>query len=217
VTHGPSLPLRIRIARVVALLLLLPAGLICVGFPFYRLALPGGWGIIDDSRAALGAGTAGRLKAAYVDCARERSGSRSSRGIGLTEYACVIDLSEAQAPVAPGLAPGAAPADDPWAGRSYAEGMAEYNRRLNAQVEALAERSRSGVSNRIERKLANDRSEQLPAVRILSAAGEPRRVGLVWGVGELASRWASWLVINLIFFAFGAGCLFAVWLCWKRR
>jgi hypothetical protein len=204
------MPLRIRIARVVALFLLLPAGLICIGFPFYRFTLPGGWGIIDDTRAAFGAGTdAGTLKAAYVDCVRERSGSNSSRGIGFTEYACVIDLSEAQAPVAP--------ADDPWAGRSYEEGMAEYNRRLNAQMEALAERSRSGVSNRIERKLATDRSEELPAVRILSAAGEPRRVGLVWGFGELAWRWTSWLVSSLIFFAFGAGCLFAVRLSWKRR
>lgn len=204
------MPLRIRIARVVALLLLLPAGLICVGFPFYRFTLPGGWGIIDDTHAALGAGTgAGKLKAAYVDCVPERSGSNSSRGIGLTEYACVIDLSEAQAP--------AAPADDPWAGRSYEEGMAEYNRRLNAQMEALAERSRSGVSNRIERKLATDRSEALPAVRILSAAGEPRRVGLVWGFGELAWRWTGWLVSSLIFFALGAGCLFAVRLSGKRR
>ncbi|HEV2747366.1 MAG TPA: hypothetical protein VGW34_08735 [Allosphingosinicella sp.] len=204
------MPLRIGIARVVALFLLLPAGLICVGFPFYRFTLPGGWGIIDDTRAALGAGTdAGKLEAASVDCVPERSGSKSSRGIGLTEYACVIDMSEAQDP--------AAPADDPWAGRSYEEGMAEYNRRLNAQMEALAERSRSAVSNRIERKLATDRSEALPAVRILSAAGEPRRVGLVWGFGELAWRWTSWLVSSLIFFAFGAGCLFAVRLSWKRR
>ena len=204
------MPLRIRIARVVALFLLLPAGLICVGFPFYRFALPGGWGIIDDTRAAFGGGTdADQLKAAYVDCVPERSGSRSSRGIGLTEYACVIDLAEAQAPVAP--------AGDPWAGRSYDQGMAEYNRRLTAQMEALAERSRSGGSNRIERKLANDRSEQLPAVRILSAVGEPRRVGLVWGFGELAWRWTSWLVSSLIFFALGAGCLFAARLSLKRR
>jgi hypothetical protein len=204
------LSLRIRIARLVALFLLLPAGLACVGFPFYRFTLPGGWGIIEDTRAALGAGTdAGKLKAAAVHCVPERSGSNSSRGIGLTEYACVIDLSEAQAP--------AAPADDPWAGRSYEEGMAEYNRRLAAQMEALAERSRSRVSNRIERRLATDRSEALPAIRILSAPGEPRRVGLVWGFGELAWRWAHWLVSSLIFLGLGAGCLFAVRLSWKRR
>jgi hypothetical protein len=204
------MPLRIRIARIAALLLLLPGGLVCIGFPFYRLTLPGGWAIVDDTRAALGAGTdAGRLKAASVDCVPERSGSNSSRGIGLTEYACVVDLSEADAP--------AAPADDPWAGRSYEDRMAEYNRRLNAQMEALAERSRSGVSNRIERRLATDRSGALPAVRILSAPGEPRRIGLVWGPGELAWRWTGWLVSTLVFFALGAGCLYAVRLSWKRR
>jgi len=204
------LSLRIGIARLVALLLLLPAGLVCIGFPFYRLTLPGGWAIVDDTRAGLGAGTdAGRLKAASVDCVPERSGSNSSRGIGLTEYACVIDLSEAEAP--------AAPADDPWAGRSDEEGMAEYSRRLNAQMEALAERSRSGVSNRIERRLATDRSGSLPAVRILSAPGEPRRIGLVWGFGEIAWRWTHWLVGSLVFFAFGAACLFAVRLSWRKR
>lgn len=201
---------RIRLARIAALLLLLPAGLVCIGFPFYRLALPGGWAIVDDTRAALGAGTdAGRLKAASVDCVAERSGSNSSRGIGMTEYACVIDLSEAEAPATPG--------DDPWAGRSYEEGMAGYNRRLTAQMEALAERSRSRVSNRLERRLATDRSGALPAVRILSAPGEPRRIGLVWGPGELAWRWTGWLAGSLVFFALGAGCLYAVRLSWKRR
>ena len=202
--------LRQRIARLVAQLLLLPAGLICVGFPFYMLTLPGRWEIIDDTRAAFGAGAdGGKLKAANVDCVRERSGSNSSRGIGMTEYACVIDLSKAN--------DSATLTDDPWVGRSWEEGMAESNRRLNAQMEALSEESRAPQSNRIERKLATDRSGQLPAVRILSAQGEPRRVGLVWGFGELAWRWAKWLINSLILFAFGAGCLFAVWVAWKRR
>ena len=87
---------RQTIARAVALVVLLPAGLVCVGFPFYMLTLPGGRAIVDDTRAAFGAGTdGGNLKAASVDCVRERLGSNSSRGIGMTEYACVIDLSEA--------------------------------------------------------------------------------------------------------------------------
>lgn len=199
--------LRLRIARVLSLLLL-PAGLICVGFPFYAFTLPGGWDIIDDTRSAFGAGAdAGRLKAAAVDCVRGRTGSNSSRGIGLTGYACVIDLSEA-----PDV-----PANDPFAGRSWEEGMAEYNRRTAAQMEALLERSRARQSNRIERALATDRSGALPAVRILSADGAPRRAGLVWGFGELAGRWANWLVGNLLLFGFGAAILFAVKMAWKRR
>jgi hypothetical protein len=224
------MPLRLRIARIAALLLLLPAGLVCVGFPFYRLALPHGWGIVDDTRAAFGAGIhGGGLEAATVDCTRERSGSNSSRGIGMTEYACVIDLAETQPAAA---APPSAPAQpggaggDPYAGLGYEEAMAKWKadtaeqlRREAAELDATIARShaRSDVSNRIERRLATDRSGELPAVRILSAEGEPRRVGLVWGRGELAWRWTSWLVSSLLIFAFGGFCLYAVRVAWRRR
>jgi hypothetical protein len=225
------MPLRILFARIVSLLLLLPAGLLCVGFPFARFALPGGWGIVDDTRAAFGAGTdGGKLKANYVDCVRERSGSNSSRGIGFTEYGCVIDLAEEQekppqpAPAQP--ATGDGKGGDPYAGLTDEEAtarwnaaMAEHTRSINAGIEAMAaqRRARSDVSNRIERKLASNKSGDLPAVRILSAPGEPRRVGLFWGWGELAWRWASWLLISLLFFAFGGAALFAVYIAWKRR
>lgn len=227
------MPLRLRIARIAALLLLLPAGLVCVGFPFYRLTLPHGWGIVDDTRAAFGAGTdTDPLKAATVDCTRERSGSNSRRGIGMTEYACVIDLAETQ-PAAAAPAPGPAGAgppggagSDPYAGLSYEEAMAkwraataEQTRREAAELDATIARSRArgDASNRIERRLATDRSGELPAVRILSAAGEPRRVGLVWGWSELAWRWTSWLVSSLLIFAFGGFCLYAARVAWRRR
>lgn len=218
-------PRRILFARI-ASLLLLPAGLVCTGFPFYRLTLPGGWGIVDDTRAAFGAGAdGGQLKATYVDCTAERAGSNSSRGVGMTDYACVIDLAEEQPAAAP-AAPVPTPGSDPYAGLSYEEAMekwnaatAEQNRRNAADLDAYIaqSRARGDVSNRIERRLATDRSEDLPAVRILSARDEPRRVGLVWGAGELAWRWASWLVSSLLLFAFGGFCLFAVRLAWKRR
>lgn len=227
------MPLRIRIARVVALLLLLPAGLLCVAVPFYMITLPGRWEIIDDTRAAFGAGVEGGKKVSYVDCTRQRSGSNSSssRSIGMTEYACVIDLSEAPdpAPVPTGDRAGETgdKRGDPYAGLTYEESMAKWNaamaehtRSIAAGMEAVAAQSRARAgqpSNRLERKLAIDRSGRLPAVRILSAPGEPRRVGLVWGFGELAWRWANFLVINLILFAFGGFCLFAVWVAWKRR
>jgi hypothetical protein len=204
---APVTGARLAIIRV-ASLFLLPAGLVCIGFPFYSLTLPGGWAIIDDTRAAFGAGTdAGALKAASVDCTRQRSGSNSSRGVGLTQYDCVIDLGSVEE----------ASKVDPWAGRSWDEGYKEYNRQLAAQMAALLERSRSGASNRLERALAADRSGQLPAVRLLSGKDEPRRIGLVWGFGEIAGRWLSWLASNLIVLAFGAGCLFAVRLAWKRQ
>lgn len=222
-----------------ASLLLLPAGLICIGTPFYMLTLPDRAGMFDDTRAAFGARTdGGRLKAAYVDCVRERSGSSSSRGIGITEYACVIDLSEAPEPApAPANTASASSETDAEKGYDdfvgYEEKMAEFNRRtaeINrrqaeedrryaADLDAYIAQSkaRSDTSNRIERTLATDRSGQLPAVRILSAKDEPRRVGLYWGAGEIAFRWAHLLLISLLFFGFGGACLFAVWLAWRRR
>ncbi len=222
--------MRIRLARAVSLLLLLPAGLVCVGMPFWMLTLPGRWEIVDDTKAAFGAGAAaGRLKAANVDCTRERSGSGSSRGIGMTEYACVIDLSDEPAPAPAGGRAGGpdGKGGDPYAGLTYEESMARWNeamaeqtRSLNAGIEAVAAQSRARAgqpSNRLERKLAIDRSGRLPAVRILSSEGEPRRVGLVWGFGELAWRWGQWLVTSLLFFGFGGACLFAVRRAWKRR
>lgn len=208
------MPLRILLARIVGLILLLPAGLLCVGFPFARFALPGGGDIIADTRAAFGAGTdGGKLKAYHVDCVRERSGSNSSRGIGITEYGCVIDLAEEQEQEQP------PPPADPGADRTFEEAMADHNRSINAALEAVTAHSkRMAGSNRIERQLATNRTGQLPAVRILSAPGEqPRRIGLVWGFGELAWRWGQWLVTSLLFFGFGGGCLFAVYIAWKRR
>lgn len=230
--------IRLVFARV-ASLLLLPAGLLCVGVPFYLLTLPDRWGIVDDTRAAFGAGVdGGRLKADYVGCVRERSGSNSSRGIGITEHKCVIDLAEALDPP-PAPAKAASSINQPEAEKSYddfatyEEKMAEFkrrtaeidrrqaeqNRRYAADLNAFIAQSkaRSATSNRIERTLATDRSGQLPAIRILSAPGEPRRVGLFWGAGEIAFRWLHWLVISLLFFAFGGFCLSAVWLAWRRR
>ena len=202
------MPWRFHFARVVTLLVLLPAGLLCVGVPFYMLTLPDRAAIVDDTRAALGAGTdAGGLKASYVDCTRQRSGSSSSsaRSIGITEYDCVIDLAST-----------APPQDDPFAGRRWQDGMDEWLRRRAAEREALRGKERVGISNRLERTLAIDRSGKLPAVRLLSSPGEPRRIGLVWGFGELAWRWMSWLVISVLFFGFGGFCLFAVKLAWSR-
>lgn len=235
-THPSGI--RLVFARV-ASLLLLPAGLLCVGVPFYLLTLPDRWGMIEDTRAAFGAGTdGGRLKAAYVGCVRERSGSNSSRGIGITEYKCVIDLSEEPEPP-PAPAKAASASSKPEAEKSYddfasyEEKMAEFNRRTAEVNRRQAEqdrryaadldayiaqsKARNDVSNRIERTLATDYSGELPAVRILSAQGEPRRVGLFWGFGEIVWRWVHWLAISLLFFGFGGACLYAVWLAWRQR
>lgn len=197
------------------------------------LAQPERWGLIDDTRAAFGAGRdAELLKAVYVDCTGSRSGSSSSRGTGMTEYSCAIDLAEDKPAVeaTPAPSPKAEPEGDPYAGLSYEEQMAKYAelmeewnnanaehpRQVNAGMDALAQqrREREDTSNRIERKLALNYSGEIPAVRILSAEGEPRRVGLIWGWGELISRWGQLLVICLLFFGFGFACLLPFKLAW---
>lgn len=229
-----------RIIRAIAPFFLLPLGLFCVAVPFWILTLPGRSEIIDDTRAAFGAGTdAAPLRASYVDCVRERSGSNSSRGIGMTEYGCVIDLtSEPERKPQPAPTPTATPTEeptgDPYAGMTYEQTEAAYKKKMDAWNAAEAERMRqykegfeefaaanraraNAPSNRLERQLSTNRSEQLPAVRLLSAPGEERRIGLVWGWGELASRWVGWLVISFLFFMFGGACLWAVRIGWKRR
>lgn len=97
--------------------------------------------------------------------------------------------------------------------------MDEQNRQNSAALDTFIAQSRArfDVSNRVERTLATDRSGELPAVRILSAKDEPRRIGFFWGAGEIVFRWVHWLVTSLLFFAFGGFCLFAVWLAWRRR
>lgn len=233
-------PRRTLFARVVSVLLL-PAGLICLGVPFYMLMQPDRWGIIDDTRAAFGDGRdAGLLKAAYVDCIGSRSGSGSSRGIGITEYGCVIDLAETQPAVEPAPVTAADRADkpvgeggEPSAGLSYEEAMLKYDaemarwnaardeqtRRIAADLDTFIAQSkaRRDPSNRIERKLALNYSDELPTVRILSAVDEPRRVGLFWGWSELASRWGQLLLLTLLFFSFGGFCLYAVRLAWWTK
>jgi hypothetical protein len=180
-------------------LLLLPAGLICIAFPIAQLALNDKAGLIDDTRAWFGAGTAqGLPTVSEVSCLQQRYGSSSQRGIGLSEWQCVIDLAVAQAPAE----------DDPFAGRSHEDGMEEYNRRLRIQLKGLLTK---GTASRIERVLPSNPTGDLPVLRQLSGENEPPRFGLVWGGGELLWRWLTWLLVSALFLGFGAACLFAAW------
>jgi hypothetical protein len=181
-------------------LLLLPVGLVCLAFPVAQLVLNDEAGLIDDTRAWFGAGTAEGVPAvSQVSCVQQRYGSSSSRGIGLSDWHCVLDL-----------APAARPAkDDPFAGRSYDEGMEEYNRRLREQLEGLG---RNASSSRLERVLPSNRTGDLPVLRRLSGEGEAPRFGAVWRGGEILWRWLAWLLVSALFLGFGAACLYAAWM-----
>ena len=100
-THSPG-PTRPR-ARARAWLLL-PFVLILFAIPPLMFGRDSG-ALIDDTRAWFGAGTdVGVPMVGSVDCIGSRAGSNSSRGIGLTTYDCVIDVT----------APKPAAQDDPF-------------------------------------------------------------------------------------------------------
>ena len=186
--------------RRVLAMLLLPVGLVCLAFPVAQLVLKDEAGLIDDTRAWFGAGTAeGAPTVAQVSCIQQRYGSSSRRGVGLSDWHCVLDLA---APAAPAQ-------DDPFAGRSYDEGMKEYNRRLREQLKALS--TSASLPSRLERVLPSNRTGDPPVLRRLSGEGEPPRFGAVWGAGEILWRWLAWLLVSALFLGFGAACLYAAW------
>lgn len=185
-------------------LLLVPAGLACLAFPVARLFLPESAGMIDDTHAWLGAGTAEGVPAvSQVSCIRQSFGSSSGRGVGLSQWSCTIDLDTAEQ----------RPAGNPFAGMSYEEAMRENVRQIAALSELL--RPENIISGRIERVLATDHTGQPPAVRRLSAEGQPPRFGLVWSGWEIAGRWLLWLVVSGLFIAFGLACLYAARRAWR--
>jgi hypothetical protein len=179
-------------------LLLLPVGLTCIAFPIGQLALNDKAGLVDDTLAWFGAGTAEGVPAVTeVSCLQQRYGSSSQRGIGLSEWQCVIDLAAPEGPVE----------DDPFARRSHEDGYNEYNRRLQIQLKGLL----TGGAGRVERVLPSNRTGDLPVLRRLSGENEPPRFGVIWGGGELLWRWLAGLLVSTLFLGFGAACLFAAW------
>jgi hypothetical protein len=181
-------------------LILLPAGLVCITFPVAQLMLEDEAGLIEDTRAWFGAGTAeGVPTVTEVSCLQQRYGSSSHRGVGLSDWRCVLDLAAAERPAE----------DDPFAGRSYADGMKEYDRRLSEQLKGLITGAK--LPSRLERVLPSDRTGDLPVLRQLTAENEPPRFGVVWGGGELLWRWLRWLLVSILFLGFGAACLYAAW------
>lgn len=197
-----------RSARGIVAAIFVPLGLFCVAVPIWMLTLPGARDIFDDTRAALGGGREeGAPIASKVDCTVDPRASSSGRATNMARYDCAIDLGEelGPAPAAPLQQSG---------GAVTTEQIADYVASLDAY--AAKAQARANASNRVKRKLTSDRSGELPAVRLLSAEGDPSRLGLVWGAGELAGRWAWWLFINGLFLGMGVGMLVAARMVWRR-
>jgi hypothetical protein len=186
-------------------LLIVPIALACLAFPFVLLFLQGDEGLIDDTRAWLGAGTAqGVPILSQVACVEQRYGSSSSRGVGLSEWSCTLYLEPPRRPAE----------RDPPAVLTEEEAVRENDRQSAALGDLL--RPGNGMPGKIERVLAGDRTGDIPALRRLSAEGEPPRFGLVWSGWELAGRWLYRALLSALFIAIGLFSLYAARGIWRR-
>jgi hypothetical protein len=164
--------------------------LVCFAAPVARPAIDDGWGLLDDTRAWFGAGTAeGVPNVSQVSCFRRQFGSTSTsrRSGGMSDWNCTIYLGP----------PDERSQDDPWAGMSPEDAYQEYMRRMNEYSDSLLVRSQG--EGRIERVLATNRTGTLPTLRRLSSD----RFGVIWGGGELAGRWIAWALLSAVLIGIG--------------
>ena len=189
------------VGRLVALLAI-PAGLVCLAFPFAQLAFAEDTGLIDDTRAYFGAGTAADVpKVSDVSCFSRRYGT-TRRGWG--DWSCTLYLDTRKPQ----------PEGDPFAGMTSDEAFEESMRRTRAEIDALLEKP--NFSGKIERTMPSDHSGRIPALRQLSGEGEPPRFGVIWGSGDLAWRWLHFLLLGGVMVAIGLGCLWAARAIWRK-
>ncbi len=181
--------------------------LICLVAPFARPAIEDGWGLLDDTLAWSGAGTAeGVPSVSQVSCFKRQFGSSSAsrRSAGAGDWSCTLYLGASDE----------LPQEDPWAGMTADEAYREYMRRMDEYADSL--RARTGGEGRIERILASNRTGDLPTLRRLSGENEPERFGVVWGGGELAGRWLMWVLLGAFFIGIGIMSLAAARTIWRR-
>jgi hypothetical protein len=190
--------LRAVVLRVLVVVVFVPGALACFG-GVVLFAGRNGDGLLDDTWAYLGGGTVeGVPVVSQVSCVGRTHGG-GSRSLQLRDWACVIDLAPPQRPAAV-----------PAPGMTTQEVMEENFRRL-----AELRRPDRG-SSRLNRVLASDRTGDIPTLRRLSAAGEPPRYGIVWGVGELGGRWLHAAFSSALLIGAGAMLLFVSWFVWRR-
>lgn len=189
-------------------LVVIPIALVLLALPPVMFRNSGG-ALIDDTRAYFGAGTeVGVPVVTSVHCVGSRTGSNSSRGIGMTDYGCVIDVA-ATATATP------ASADDPFKTLPYDQAMAEWSRRSLAEIKRVTDPANR--LNRIERSLPTDRTGTTPTLRRLTPDGHTPRFGVVWGAGELALRWVKLLLLTCLFWGIGLGSLYLARRIWRRK
>ena len=187
-------------------LLVIPIALVLLAIPIL-LFRSSGSDLIDDTRAYFGAGSVtGVPTVTQVNCVGSRSGSNSSRGIGMTDYGCSLYLAAGEE----------APRDDPFKTLPYDEAMMEWSRRTTAEMKAINDPARR-IPSKIERSTATNRSGDLPTLRRLTPDGQPQRFGVVWGGGELTFRWAKMLLLSALFWGSALGSLYLGRKIWRTK
>lgn len=187
-------------------LLVVPIALICLALPLL-IFWNSGSALIDDTRAWFGTGTAeGVPTVTQVHCVGSRTGSRSSRGIGMTEWGCSLYIAPARDK----------PRDDPFKTLPYDQAMEEWQRRWQAEMKAINDPA-NRLPSKIERSLATNRTGSHPTLRRLTPDGQPQRFGVVWGAGELAWRWTKLLLLSALFLGIGLGILIMARRIWRRK
>ena len=211
------------------------SGLACLAFPVLSLVRDSG--LIDDTRASFGAGTAkGVPVVSQVGCFDRVYGASStaSRSVRSRSSVCTFYIAPAEEPAVakpqrPAIDKAAAPPN--YEGLSYEEAMAQYRAETKRVMDAnKAEMERydresaqrlDGIGDErlpayLERELPFHPGDRLPTLRRLSGEGEPLRFGIVWDRGALAWQWLSWAFFSILFLAFGAACLYAMRVVWLR-
>jgi hypothetical protein len=101
--RAPARPVMTRrralVVRTLVILVFLPAALVCLYAPFL-FSERDGRGLLDDSWALLGGGTAEGVPVAYYVSCIERNTGGGSRSLRSRDWVCVIDLAQKPQPVA---------------------------------------------------------------------------------------------------------------------
>lgn len=193
-----------KAVRNVARVFILALALFCLGVPFWLLTLNDQYGLLDDTRAWLGAGSAeGVPVVSGIKCSKDPQSFRSTdKSIETARWSCSLSLGTGR-PL---------PTDDPFAGRSHDEGMKEYWRRVKLQTDDLKVRTTLGD---IKRRVPTDRAGERPLLRRLAegdkATGEKPRYGVVWSFGQMLLGWGAWFLTSLLFFLIGVPLLLVAW------
>jgi hypothetical protein len=191
-------------------LLLLLFGLACLAYPLAMLlAFDPGAHLLDDTRAAYGAGRDTGMRITRASCTRQEfghDGGTASESPHSIEYDCEFDLEPPAPPPEPEPDYAHMTREQQYA--AWVEADKRWLQRLRASERP---RGPNDPPSTLRRRLpASAAGRPLPAVRLMTRDGVPPRFALVWPDGGLGHRWFRWAWETAIFLAFAVACAMAI-------